>query len=954
MFAKFFKPKWQHTKADVRVRAIQRMNAEDSEHAKILSQLAIQDQSPAVRQAAVEKIATPDLLSRICENDGDQEIRRCASDRICRLILDTQSTTHSQRLASIEHLTDDNMLTHIVLHSTEPAAQQAALARISDQLCLRTVVLNAANNRLRTLAAEQLTQAELLEQLNKETRSKDKTVNRIIREKLRHLRDTEKQAARAYQRQLELIDSLTHLSNSDHCTQYAARLEGLCQEWSKLDSAADLQQQADTLIARCTAVVQRQQQRAEAAALLQQQQDARHAQQTATLNRLGELINRYEGALSDSAALSDAVIASFNNEWQTLLQNWQDNLQVNGAATAELHAAYHALEHRYARLSDTARVYCMQQEALSALLQHAPANLTAKQLANTGKRIDRLLAQISWPTDIPAPDLLRQLRQLHSQVSEQQAQQSTRIQAKNEQLDTLLAQLAANIEAGEIKAANRCDQHATELLTCLNGDAAKNLQQRYKLLHAELAELRDWQGYAVTPKKEQLCEVMESLIDSDLAAPHLAKRIHQLQQEWRELDATDPFHSHALWKRFKAASDSAYQPCEQHFAEQKQLRADNLQQRRQLCTQLQQFIADTDWTAPDWPQVELISRTAKQQWRSYAPVDRTPGKEIQSSFNSLLKQLDGQLKTHRQHNAEAKHALLDQATALGQANDLQTTVEQVKMLQRQWKEIGSTFHSVERTLWPQFREACNQIFAQLKQHQSNHAKQPDPQQLLQLCEQLENVQSAPTPLQQMIELLHSAEQAYAEFDSTAQLPSQLKQRFSKACEFIRQQQIRFDNLIHSDHFQALQRKVTLCEHLEAMLLSGVIEEDKLLQVQHSWHQGLQPTEPYAAMIEQRYQTTLLLLEQEEAVPTVMSESEQLLRQLCIRLEIALNQPSPEEDQALRLEYQMQRLQQAIEQRSQAPLPVDLKTLELEWMCIPFSHQHEALYPRFHDTLKQAL
>ncbi|MEH6576765.1 MAG: DUF349 domain-containing protein [Amphritea sp.] len=949
MFAKFFKPKWQHSKAEVRVRAINSMNADDSNHVEILSQLALQDLSPAVRQAAVEKIAVPELLYRISTNDSDLKTRRSAADRICRLILDTEFTTAAQRITSINHLSDDKMLTHIVIHSPDPASQKAALERISDQLCLRTIVLNANNNLLRKTAAEKLTQTELLEQLSKQTRNKDKTVNRIIRDKLRLLRETAKQAELISQRQQELINSFEHLSDTDYFAQYPAKLDALCQEWIKVtrNQPSEQQEQADALIKQCTATIQQQQQRDAESVLQRQQLEEKRAQQAAILEQCKQQLSQCEKLLADSEAFSPEAIESQLSCWQTIQRRW---LELTSDSPADLQKRYRTIEQSFTAITNSAVKFFDAQDDLASLLNKSSGNGNKKNLAGDIKRIDRLLAKIAWPTTIQPPELLQQLTQLKTELVEQLDQFTNQKQAINSQLTKLIVQLESAIEQGEIKSANRIDQQIANMLNELNGKTSKASLQRYKTLHAQLAELKDWQGYAVTPKKEQLCEVMEALTSSELSSPELAKRIHQLQQEWKELDATDPFHSHALWKRFKAASDAAYQPCESYFAEQKQLRADNLSKRKVLCSQLEQFVTDTDWQNPDWKQVELISRTAKQEWRDYAPVDRTPGKEIQSSFNALLKHLDGQLKAYRGQNAELKQALVDQAKNISQEEDQQIALNRIKDLQRQWKDIGSSFHSVERKLWPLFREYCNQAFTHYDQQA--RTDQNNQHKLLSLCEQLEAVQAKPTPLKQMLQLLGEAEQAYEELDTPGQ--DNTEQRFNKACEFIRQQKLRFDNLIQSDQFQALQRKVMLCEHLESMLLSGVIEEDKLNQVVQSWLQGLQPSAPYDELIEQRYQTTLLLLEQDHETSQVMYDSEQRLRQLCIRLEIALGLPSPEADQAIRMEYQMQRLQQAIEQRDKTPLPVDLKAMELEWMCVPFSQQHEALYPRFHDTLKQVL
>lgn len=119
MFAKFFKPRWKHNKATVRIRAVHRLSPGKTEHCEVLARLARQDQSIEVRLAAVEKIAAPDLLSDILTHDINPDIRRSAAKRICEIILDP-SYTYSQQSECLTYLHDENMLAHIALNSENP------------------------------------------------------------------------------------------------------------------------------------------------------------------------------------------------------------------------------------------------------------------------------------------------------------------------------------------------------------------------------------------------------------------------------------------------------------------------------------------------------------------------------------------------------------------------------------------------------------------------------------------------------------------------------------------------------------------------------------------------------------------------------------------------------------------------------------------------------------------
>jgi hypothetical protein len=63
-----------------------------------------------------------------------------------------------------------------------------------------------------------------------------------------------------------------------------------------------------------------------------------------------------------------------------------------------------------------------------------------------------------------------------------------------------------------------------------------------------------------------------------------------------------------------------------------------------------------------------------------------------------------------------------------------------------------------------------------------------------------------------------------------------------------------------------------------------------------------------------------------------NNNEQTLKTLCIRAEIISNQETPAEDKALRMQYQVSRLQQGFGQTTSANDP-NIQDLTLEWVAV---------------------
>ena len=83
----------------------------------------------------------------------------------------------------------------------------------------------------------------------------------------------------------------------------------------------------------------------------------------------------------------------------------------------------------------------------------------------------------------------------------------------------------------------------------------------------DLREVADWQRWANVGIQEQLCEKMEALrAETDPEA--IARRIHELQQQWRLAADVPRPQGETLWKRFKAVHDELWARCEAHFAGQ--------------------------------------------------------------------------------------------------------------------------------------------------------------------------------------------------------------------------------------------------------------------------------------------------------------------------------------------------------------------------------------------------
>lgn len=920
MLSKLFKPKWQHAKPEIRAAAAEKMSEAHPDQLKILSSLATQDPDSHVRAMAVSKINTLDTLLSLADQTSASEVAQqlarhldasqSPADFIARLTQCSNAATLAQVLALSERATQDTQL----------------LTLLPEQQLLR-IALNADTIQLRKSAAEQLSSPELIETLAKETRQKDKTIYRLMRDKLDLIREAEKAQREQHAKAQHLNEHMSQLANGEWFPLYAAKVESLIQDWAQLPDVitAEFNDLFNSATRDCQARI-----KAKADAEQQAAETAKQ-KQAAQLN-ITQWLNTWE---SISVYRDEDTTESLMQLQQTLQQSWQAlDLHATASQQAQAQRYFSALN---ARIAHTEALPAYQEQAQTLLGQAHWDHLATQQAG-------QLVRDLNWPDTLPKPEWYNDLQTRIREAKAQLQQQNADTQALQTQAKDSLQSLKAAIEHGEIRLADKALRKASALLGQLNGQTPASLEQQYRLLNTQLDELKDWQGYAVKPKKEALCAQMEALINQEMPAPDKARLIKQYQSEWKLLDRTDPFNSRALWQRFKDAADQAYAPCETYFIEQGKVRRFNLEQREQICAALETYLDADNWKTLPLKEVDKVVQTAKQEWRRFIPVDRAPGQEVQARFNHILSTIEEHFNTLRETAKQAKLALINEATALVNAEDPQAAAEHAKALQQQWKAAGPTYHSQEKKLWRQFRDQCDTIFANLQA--ALPAKQTLQQAKAQLSEAtqvLRQFAAHPVGLAQCQALL---KRCTTIIDQVGEhLPTRDMDLYHQAASQVIQQEAALNAFVAQADTVAFLHNAQLCDDFEQQLLTDRANLDS----EHfsRWDKNL--STPLLQQLNQRREALEALANNQDE-PEVDADT---LRELCIRLEIALGQHSPESDQALRMEYQMKRLQQALEQKHQQSNLVEVKSLELEWRTVPFSRFDEELQTRFSALLQLA-
>jgi hypothetical protein len=515
------------------------------------------------------------------------------------------------------------------------------------------------------------------------------------------------------------------------------------------------------------------------------------------------------------------------------------------------------------------------------------------------------------------------------------------------QIGALMAKAHGALRAGHTGPAAGLRRAIEEKLTgapALPPALARGLQE----LDEKLKALKEWKDYAVSPKRAELIAAMEALIGSEAAPPAIAERIRELRGRWKTISQGVLVDSEADWQRFNQAAATAYEPCRKYFEAQAALRAANGERRRRVLERLLAFETGQSGEHPDWRTIGQVLHEAPLEWRRVGPVDWAAIRTIETEFEAALARLRAKLDGWHKQNAQDKKALIERAAALLELSDGSAAVEGAKVLQRRWREIGPALRAQEGTLWNEFRAHCDNVFKKRQEAYAVHAAglESSKVQAIALCEDVER--AAGLSGTALLEAVKGVAQWRTAFDALGELPRPearaLRTRFERAltvCESQMAQQRRQEAALRFDHLiEAAQRIDTYGWAVAQELASS--ERDALKTAAETFIAGIAHWPKGSAPA---LKAAWAKAEIASSANTAANES--ALRLLCVRAEIATERATPDEDQALRRSYQLERLVQVMGRREEAAVN-DWESLALEWAGVgPVSPQdYESLLARF--------
>ena len=831
MFDSFNKPGWQHAKPEVRKSAI-----DELDDVAVLIELVHKDPEPEVQAHALSRISDSDELDKLADALPQPLQAQARSQRLKQLLPD---------VSQLSSISDEAILVRIAGLADDPELIAASIGQIKSPEVRMDLAINHPVAKARLRAAQSIEDIELLKELSHQSKHKDKSVFRHCKEILDNHHAREREESEHQQKIQQMAEDARVLSSCVDSPEYKARFQTLEYRWSQLKEHAGTEQRQpiEDDLKICAKRIEK---LTEELAAEETQQV--HVQEAAKAFR--EILAELEGIDISGLELTESkAVKKFAKSLDAIEDRWLAALhyaQPSSAQTKECKAHLNL----WRVIVQASRQVLNKKPALDKL--HADAGKLDKSDFMTQhkllEKVETHIQKLHWPEShrkaTPGPIL--QLHELQGQLQQQLADLKKKEKKNLESIESAFEELRKELDDNHFKNADRVHSRLRNLLRHVSHKHQDHFHHELRPLTAKLGEIHDWQGFAIEPKKIDLCEQMRALVGSAEDPDVLAVKIKALQDEWKQLGPLSPRRDQALWKKFHAAADEAYEPCKQAFAQQSEARRDNLKQRMALVAQLVDYDkrmawpgaedAESDTAPPDWRMVQKTLDTARAAFNNIKPVSGKGERKSRGALQKICDKIYGHIKDEYERNIARKKELIEKARSYVELEDLREAIDKAKGIQREWKEVGLTPRQVDRKLWKDFRGACDGVFARL-----------DDQRKQQNAARNERAEEAKA----------RAEQAKARALKEQQRWPNLLDRM-KACALKAED----------------EKKATKLWEKEGDIPRGIEAE----ALEAWWDQGVDDKTP-----------------------------EDDLREACIALEVLVGVDSPPEDKKARMAYQMQRL-----------------------------------------------
>ncbi|MBP3982445.1 MAG: DUF349 domain-containing protein [Gammaproteobacteria bacterium] len=235
-------------------------------------------------------------------------------------------------------------------------------------------------------------------------------------------------------------------------------------------------------------------------------------------------------------------------------------------------------------------------------------------------------------------------------------------------------------------------------------------------VHAALVaagELEGWQRWSADQVREDLVAKAEGLLHRPdgqaLGGRKMQESLRQLREQWKQSDQGGA-PNHALWKKFDEACNAAHKVVEAWLDKIRTEAVEHKAQRVALIDEVKAW-AQEHAASGDWKAINRALHQFGDRWREGGHVGEKIFAELQPLWKQAIAAAAAPLENAQKESLARRHAMIDEAVALGAAPTLR--IDAVKTLQQRWQAEAQAVpldRKHEQKLWDAFRKPIDEAF----------------------------------------------------------------------------------------------------------------------------------------------------------------------------------------------------------------------------------------------------
>ena len=736
-----FRPKWQNSNPEKRLEAIEELEAQDT-----LERIALSDESGDVRAAAVKKLTQIQVLLQISKNDSEAGIRRLAENRyfeeIAKTLKNFREPANDDVLTYIDTIKDTRYAEDLIKSMPSSELRQELVKRTSKANVLALAATKDAKEDIAKEAVNRIESESLLADIAKS--SKHTSARKIAAEKIRAQKEAadggKKAAALLISKREALIQQAHHLAAQKDPIATKPRFEALMKEASELGmgpAQTTLEEIYESFKKFCDETESNR--IAAEKAEVEKQERKRH---------LTEILDELEGLLISGEAESNS------ERIEAIIGEWSENKSIMDAAEVKrFNQAFFkaqdfkkkeapvATEENENASDESVRPELL--ERLQALADTDANETTSKHLHTIVREWEKLPLLEGEDPQLQAYNALRNKLSEKISAFNEKAQQI--FEANSEKLKALIERVKGFDENDDFKELSIKLRNAYNEWKNIVGEQKfkyHDLWLEYKSATERFQEMRQWESWHNENDRAEILTEMEALAKEPGSQDALNK-LKDLSNKWKNCGPTSAAKFTEFREKFQTLFEQIKQNCAPFIEEQLAERKKNLESKEELCKKIEDLVANTELF---WKDKFKAMQEIQEQWKSIGMVPKENITALMDRFKAATNAFYAQHKenqkkedANREANYEKKVKLCEEAEALSNSTEWNSTSNKLKQLQDAWKSVGSVPKSKSDEIWTRFRTACDSFFEKKRSHfeEMDEAKKENLAKKTSLCEKLE-------------------------------------------------------------------------------------------------------------------------------------------------------------------------------------------------------------------------